>query len=161
MKVYNNRENGKMQYIKIFFAICTPFCLLLAGCSISTSVGTSSKSSDSSSSICKSSSESGDTALTENKRIYQEDVAAFTNEAVHTGLSQDEFIQGLTRIAVSHGITCWDMLGCTYEAIGMGLKSADVAPKEIHEEPFLKKLVMNRPGAIHFIMRGYDKGGDV
>ena len=150
-----------MQYIKIFSAIYILFCLLLAGCSVSTSVGTSSASSDSSSSICKSSSEAGDTVLTESKKSYQKDVASFTDLAVHSGISNDEFMQGLSRIAVRHGITGWDMQDYTYEAIGVGLKNAKIPPEEIPGEYLLKKLVNDRQGAMDFIMNGYNNDDNV
>ena len=145
-----------MQHIKIFFAALASI-ILLSGCSISTSIGTSSESSsDSSSSICKSSTSSDESAIVENRQDYQQDVAAFTDTAAHSGISPDEFMQGLGRIAERHGITAWDMREDTYRAIGMGLKTAKIKKEEIPEEPFLKELVQHRDGAMQHIMAGYE-----
>ncbi len=108
----------------IFILIATS---LLAGCSISYSIGKSSDSiSASLDSISDSSDSDGDGAADAAVNNYTEDVIVATAQYVTSQKDDEWFLQAISNIARSHGIVDWEREQLTYKAMGKGLKQAGV-----------------------------------
>ncbi|WP_136798593.1 MULTISPECIES: putative lipoprotein [Desulfosediminicola] len=109
--------------------------LFASGCSVSYSLEKSSDSvSKSSESIMGSfesisaSSSGSDESVAMNLKLYQDDVAGLVSFYVKRhGKSRAAFENDLNQIARSHGITNWETMEETYEAIGRGLSIGGVS----------------------------------
>jgi len=101
----------------------------LAGCSVSVSSWSLSKSVRSSSHSSDSSSSSSPGAA---ERAYREDVSDYTRAFArsHRGDFQG-FQADIGRLAEEHGITNWEENPATYTAIGEGLGRAKVSDAEL------------------------------
>jgi hypothetical protein len=99
---------------------------LVAGCSISVSSWSLSKSVRSSSRSSDSSSSSSPGAA---ERAYRDDVADYTRAYARSSGGGDlgTFQAHLSQLAEEHGITNWEENPWTYESIGEGLGQAGVS----------------------------------
>ncbi len=99
--------------------------LSAAGCSISTSFDSSSESSgsisDSISSPFQSSSDSSGGGGAHYKGDVEEYTVAALEAAGSRSLGSEQFARGLARIAADHGISDWEAVDGTYQAVGAGL----------------------------------------
>ncbi|HLK12139.1 MAG TPA: putative lipoprotein [Candidatus Binatia bacterium] len=126
--------------------------LALAGCSISASSWSVSKSVRSSSHSSDSSSSSSPGAA---ERAYREDVSDYTRAFVKSGGSDFRgFRSDVARLAEEHGITDWEANAATYTAIGEGLKSAGVSGASLMA--YKRNLAGGDPDKAEAIQRGYD-----
>lgn len=124
----------------------------LAGCSISVSSWSLSKSSRSSSHSSDSSSSSSPGAA---ERAYREDVADYTRAFAKSHRGDFEGFQAdLGRLAQEHGITNWQENRATYTAIGEGLGSAHVSDAELMA--YKRNLSGGDPAKAAAIQEGYD-----
>ena len=102
-----------------------PMVALLAGCSVSVSSWSLSKSVRSSSHSSDSSSSSSPGAA---ERAYRDDVTDYTQAyAKSKGGDSRTFRAGIARFAEEHGITNWEENPSTYTALGAGLARAGVS----------------------------------
>jgi hypothetical protein len=125
---------------------------VLAGCSISVSSWSLSKSARSSSHSSDSSSSSSPGAAEE---AYREDVSDYTRAYVKSGGADFRAFQGdLAHIAAEHGISNWQANLSTYTAIGEGLGSARVSDAELMA--YKRNLSGGDPNKADAIQRGYD-----
>jgi len=112
---------------------------LLAGCSISYSLGKSSDSiSASLDSISDSSDSSDNDAADETANMYIEDVAVATVRFVSNKEESGLFQQAISNIAWNHGIVDWEQEEITYVAMGKGLKQAGVDEHTISDFPYFR-----------------------
>ncbi len=101
----------------------------LAGCSISVSSWSLSKSVRSSSRSSDSSSSSSPGAA---ERAYRDDVADYTRAFAKSHHGDFRGFQAdLARLAEEHGITNWEENPATYAAIGVGLGRAQATDAEL------------------------------
>lgn len=122
------------------FLVIALACMVLGGCSFSTSSKHSSKSS---SSPCRSSSQhsnDGEDIIEITSNSYQEEVASLT--ALHVGTQSEsiDFQRELGQISRGYGIADWEHRMKTYDAIGMGLQRANVSLAEVDTLQFLQGL---------------------
>src|SRR5947208_15538542 len=143
-----------------------PVLFLLVGCSISTSLSTSSTSSQSSSTSSTSSSTSSDSSSRssesssrssmrdERQPRYLEDVRRYTAANVRAGVQLETFEKELGELARSHGLTQWEDDEATYLGIGEGLSDAAVGTTELE----MDKTTFSRsdPAKMQAIQRGYN-----
>jgi hypothetical protein len=124
----------------------------LAGCSVSASSWSLSKSVRSSSRSSDSSSSSSPGAA---ERAYRDDVTDYTRAFAksHRGDFQG-FQADLARLAEEHGITNWEENRATYQAIGEGLGSAHVSEAELLA--YKRNLSGGDPDKAAAIQEGYD-----
>src|SRR2546421_9443393 len=120
-----------------------PVLFLLVGCSISTSLSTSSTSSQSASDSSASSSTSSDSSSRssegssrssesssrssmrdERQPRYLEDVRRYTAANVRVGVQLETFEKELGGLARSHGLTQWEDDQATDRGIGQGVGAA-------------------------------------
>ena len=126
--------------------------IALAGCSISVSSWSLSKSARSSSHSSDSSSSSSPGAAEE---AYREDVSDYTRAYAKSGGADFRAFQSdLAHIAQEHGITNWQENLVTYTAIGEGLGSAGVSDAELMA--YKRNLSGGDPTKADAIQRGYD-----
>ncbi len=125
--------------------------VVLAGCSISASSWSLSKSVRSSSRSSDSSSSSSPGAAEE---AYREDVSDYTRAYVKSGGDFRAFQSDLARLAEEHGITNWEENLLTYTAIGEGLGSAKVSDAELMA--YKRNLSRGDPKKADAIQKGYD-----
>jgi hypothetical protein len=126
--------------------------VLLAGCSISASSWSLSKSVRSSSRSSDSSSSSSPGAAEE---AYREDVSDYTRAYVKsTGGDLSSFRAGLGRLAGEHGITNWEENSSTYTAIGEGLAKGGVTSSGLLA--YKQNLSGGDPAKADLIQKGYD-----
>ncbi len=112
---------------------------LLAGCSISYSLGKSSDSiSASLDSISDSSDSSDNDASDETASMYIEDVVVATVHFVSSMKDSELFQQAISDIAWNHGIVDWEQEDITYVAMGQGLKQAGVDEHTISDFPYFR-----------------------
>jgi hypothetical protein len=133
--------------------IATPVVAGLAGCSISVSSWSLSKSVRSSSHSSDSSSSSSPGAAEE---AYREDVSDYTSAYVRSATPGDlrGFRGDLSRIAQEHGITNWEANPSTYTAIGDGLAHAHVSDAGLMA--YKQNLSGGDPEKAALIQKGYD-----
>lgn len=150
-----------------------PVLLLLVGCSISTSLSTSSTSSqsssdsstslstssDSSARSSESSARSSESSLRSSRRgdrepRYLEDVRRYTAANVRAGVPLETFQKELGELARSHGLTHWEDDETTYLGIGEGLGDAAVGKAEV--EMYKTTFSRSDPVKRQAIQRGYD-----
>jgi hypothetical protein len=106
--------------------IWTLLAVPLAGCSISDSSGSLSRSSHSSS----GSSDNSSTGAAEH--AYRDDVTDYTRTWAASGRGDFRGFQAeVARIAEDHGITNWEENPATYTAIGEGLGRAKVSGTDL------------------------------
>ena len=124
----------------------------LAGCSISVSSWSLSKSVRSSSHSSDASSSSSPGAA---ERAYRDDVSDYTRAFAksHRGDSRS-FQADLAKLAEEHGITNWEENPATYEAIGDGLGSAQVSQAELMA--YKRNFSGGDPQKAELIQKGYD-----
>ena len=125
--------------------------VVLAGCSISASSWSLSKSVRSSSRSSDSSSSSSPGAAEE---AYREDVSDYTRAYVKSGGDFRAFQSDLGRLAEEHGITNWEENLLTYTAIGEGLGSAKVSDAELRA--YKRNLSRGDPKKADAIQEGYN-----
>ena len=119
-----------------FFCLSLYFIGLLAGCSISHSI---SSSSDSSRSISRSSTScSGPQVPEETRKAYVKDVTTYVSAVGKSGITSEDFMRGLGSIAKRHSISDWEDYKYTYIAIGKGLKAAGVERNRIMAFPIFQ-----------------------
>ena len=124
----------------------------LAGCSISVSSWSLSKSARSSSHSSDSSSSSSPGAAEE---AYREDVSDYTRAYAKSGGADFRAFQAdLAHIAAEHGISNWQANPSTYTAIGEGLGSAQISDAELMA--YKRNLSGGDPNKADAIQRGYD-----
>ncbi len=146
----NSKETRIFQTILI--GVCSVLtCMTMTSCSISHS---SKSFSDSSSSICTSSS--GEELSEDKKQSYMNEVMIFTDSMVHTRVTSEDFMRGIARIAERYGVTNWEFFKETYIAIGKGLKHAGVKKEEIDTLPILEGMTGPRTTMKKYILEGYD-----
>lgn len=118
--------------------------------SVSTSVTSISKSVKSivTSSSGSSSAEEKDK---EKKESYRNDVGIYTTAFLKRGGNEQEFLSGLSRIAVSYGITNWKAMDATYSGIGQGLRRAGVDRANFRQ-------ILNQAVASPVAVRGLEAG---
>ena len=127
----------------------------LAGCSISVSSWSLSKSVRSSSHSSDSSSSSSPGAA---ERAYRDDVADYTRAFVKShGTDLRGFQADLARLAQEHGITNWEENRATYVGIGQGLRSAGISDAGLLA--YKRNLSGGDPDKAAAIQEGYDSGG--
>ncbi len=124
--------------------------LCMGGCSISHSI---SSSSDSSASISRSSS--GPSVSEEERKAYVQDVATYVDAIGNSGVSAEDFMRGISRIAKKHGITDWEGYKYTYIGIGKGLKAAGIAKDQVSSLACLKVLLSGNSERLKYIEQGY------
>lgn len=152
-------EIFKIKSKKIFFLSVSFTLIVSPGCSISTSVGTSSESSSNLlSSISKSSEGTSENLVSKRQQEYQKDVAAFTDSFIHQEMISLDYMIGLGRIANRHGITDWELSPDTYIAIGFGLKEAGLKKDRLTSCSLVQSVVKNKKDVLTLIMAGYEKG---
>ena len=124
----------------------------IAGCSISASSWSLSKSVRSSSRSSDSSSSSSPGAA---ERAYREDVADYTRAFArsHRG-DYSGFQTDIGKLAAEHGITNWEENPATYTAIGEGLGSAEVSEAELMA--YKRNLSGDDDRKADLIQKGYD-----
>lgn len=120
--------------------------------SISTSLGSISTSLESISTSIRSSSESiSDSKKEHNKEqlAYKAEIRYLTIFAINEGISSEDYIREMGRIARKFGLYHWKTNPYTYMGIGEGLKQSNVNPyqfKEIlnsvHHEKLKEYLIM-------------------
>lgn len=124
----------------------------LAGCSVSVSSWSLSKSVRSSSHSSDSSSSSSPGAA---ERAYRDDVRDYTRAfAKSRGSDFQGFQADLARIAEDHGITNWEENPATYTAIGEGLGSAQVSEAELMA--YQRTLADGDAKKVEAMRKGYD-----
>ena len=133
--------------------LAVPLVALLAGCSISVSSWSLSKSVRSSSHSSDSSSSSSPGAAEE---AYREDVSDYTKAFVTSARPGDlgSFRADLSRLAQEHGITNWEENPSTYTAIGDGLARAGVSDAGLLA--YKQNLSGGDPAKADLIQKGYD-----
>jgi len=150
-----------------------PALFLLVGCSISTSLSTSSTSSQSASDSSASSSTSSDSSSRSSegssrssesssrssvggreRERYLEDVRSYTAANVRTGGPLETFQKELGELARSHGLTQWEDDEATYLGIGEGLSDAAVGTTEL--EMYKTTFSRSDPAKMQAIQRGYN-----
>jgi hypothetical protein len=133
--------------------VAVPTLAALAGCSISVSSWSLSKSVRSSSRSSDSSSSSSPGAAEE---AYREDVSDYTRAYVKSSTAVDlrAFQAELARLAEQHGITNWEENGSTYTAIGDGLARAGASEAALRA--YKQNLSGGDPTKAQLIQRGYD-----
>jgi hypothetical protein len=134
-----------------------PAVLVLLGCSISTSVQSSSDSSTSSESSSRSSASSSrsSTSSSEGRQSrYRDDVRSYTAAYARSGAQLDVFERELSEVARSHGLTNWEEDEATYIGIGAGLGDAAVSKDQL--EMYKAGLSRSDPFKMQAIQRGYD-----
>ena len=119
------------------FLVILLAALMLGGCSFSTSSKHSSKSSSSPS---RASSARSPEAVTVTSQSFQEDVSSLAILYVGSSGSSTDFRRELGQIAKTHGIADWKNTASTYDAIGHGLKQANIAKQDLESLPFLEGL---------------------
>jgi hypothetical protein len=125
---------------------------LLAGCSISASSWSLSKSVRSSSHSSDSSSSSSPGAA---ERAYQEDVSDYTFAYARSRRGDYQSFQvDLARLAEEHGITNWEENPATYTAIGEGLGRAGISDAELMA--YKRNLSGGDAGKAAALQKGYD-----
>lgn len=100
--------------------------LLLAGCSISESVKSSSESSSGSISSSSDSSESSSGSSSKERESYRNEVRDYTSAYVKSGGQFENFTRGLDSIATRHDVSNWENDNDTYVGIGAGLRAGGV-----------------------------------
>ena len=124
----------------------------LAGCSISVSSWSLSKSVRSSSHSSDSSSSSSPGAA---ERAYREDVSDYTRAFAKSHRGDFRGFQAdLSRLAEEHGITNWEENPATYTAIGEGLGGAQVSDAELMA--YKRNLSGGDERKAELIQEGYD-----
>lgn len=123
---------------------------LLAGCSISHSIGSIS---DSVGSISGSSSPKD--GIGKDKITYRDDIASLTYSIAGSSLGPQEFPTAVGRIAMQHNISDWRHEKATYYGIGKGLKKAGVPQTDIGKQPFLQEVLLGDKNAQRYIQEGY------
>ena len=132
--------------------IAGPMVALLAGCSVSVSSWSLSKSVRSSSRSSDSSSSSSPGAA---ERAYRDDVTDYTQAyAKSKGGDSRTFRAGIARFAEEHGITNWEENPLTYTAIGEGLGHAEVSDAELMA--YKRNLSGGDDRKAALIQQGYD-----
>jgi len=143
--------------------VLIPVLLVLVGCSLSTSLSTSSQSVSDSSASISASSESSSRFLTSSSRSstsaerqtrYREEVRSHTAAYVRSGVQFDAFEKELGELARSHGLTHWEEDETTYVGIGEGL--GDAAVGEAQLEMYKTSFSRSDPFKMQAIQRGYD-----
>jgi hypothetical protein len=147
--------------------VVVPVLLVFAGCSISTSLSTSSTSSqsasDSSNSLSTSSDSSSRSSASSSRSStggdrhelrYREDVRSYTAANVRAGVRLETFEKDLGELARSHGLTHWEEDETTYLGIGEGLGDAAVGKAEL--EMYKASFSRSDPVKMQAIQRGYD-----
>jgi len=143
------------KYQRYFSYLTTIFLVVfLTGCSFSHSSKSISKSlkgsSGSVSSIVSSPSNSSKTGAE-----YQHDIEDYTHAYVKsTTENYASFQKGLTDIADSHGVVDWENDSTTFNAIGKGLKKANV--EGVSYETYKKNLTGADETKMQEIQEGYD-----
>jgi len=124
----------------------------LAGCSVSVSSWSLSKSVRSSSHSSDSSSSSSPGAA---ERAYREDVTDYTRAFAKSHRGDFAGFQAdLARLAEEHGITNWEESPATYTAVGEGLGSAEVSDAELMA--YKRNLSGGDARKADLIQQGYD-----
>ncbi len=115
-----------------------------------------SASSESSSKIISSPFTSSSASSSSSKdKQYQQDVTDYTSAYVRSSTADySRFQHGLGEIAAKHGITNWEVQPSTYEAIGKGLKKANLSG--ITYETFKKNMAAGEYSKMQDIQKGYD-----
>ena len=127
---------------------------LLAGCSVSASSWSLSKSVRSSSRSSDSSSSSSPGAAEE---AYREDVSDYTQAYAKSSRAGGDIVAfraDLARLAEQHGITNWEENPSTYTAIGEGLGRAGVSSAALMA--YKPNLSGGDPAKAELIQKGYD-----
>ena len=134
-------------------SVAGPLVVLVAGCSVSASSWSVSKSVRSSSHSSDSSSSSSPGAAEE---AYREDVSDYTSAFVKSAATSDlaGFRADLSRLAREHGITNWEENPSTYTAIGDGLGRAGVSGGGLRA--YQTNLSGGDPAKAALIQKGYD-----
>ena len=134
-------------------SVAGPLVVLVAGCSVSASSWSVSKSVRSSSHSSDSSSSSSPGAAEE---AYREDVSDYTSAFVKSAATSDlaGFRADLSRLAREHGITNWEENLVTYTAIGAGLGSARVSNAQLMA--YKRSLSGGDAKKAEAIQQGYD-----
>jgi hypothetical protein len=130
------------------FAVWLCSVVALAGCSISASSESISKSV---SSPFTSSSASSASSSPEN--AYRADVRDFTAAHVKAGGSAQALRGEIGKLAQKHGITDWERSEDTYRAVGEGLAKAGYKPVEV--DAFAKTFTDNAQ-QVEWIQQGYN-----
>ena len=117
----------------------------------STSQASSESSSDSVSSPFKWSSKSSDSSSDDDESAM--DVRDATELWVREGDDVDAFRRDVGRITESHGVTDWESDPRTYDAIGRGLRRAEI--EEASARRLSAELVAGDARALAWIWRGY------
>ena len=134
-----------MQYKLRDIMVLLGILVLLAGCSLSYSSGTSSDSS-------KSSSGGSDSKYAE--KTYLSDVSAYTASVAKSD-DADAFLQELGSIAKENGITDWERDTATYKAIGTGLRRAGIGLDQVKDVYFIQALTAKEKNALVLILESY------
>ena len=126
--------------------------VLVAGCSVSVSSWSLSKSVRSSSHASDSSSSSSPGAA---ERAYREDVSDYTRAFARSHRGDFAGFQAdIGRLAEEHGITNWEENPATYGAIGDGLGRAQVSDAELMA--YKRNLSGGDIRKADLIQQGYD-----
>lgn len=131
------QKGDTMKINNYSFLLALITCLILSGCSFSTSSKHSFKSSTSPS---RSSSKNSTKSVDTTSASYKEDVTSLTILYVGSVGSTRDFQRELSQISKTHGISTWENNPNTYDAIGVGLKKAKVAKSDTATLPFLEGL---------------------
>lgn len=129
---------------------------VLSGCSFSKSSESSSGSSKSAFNLASSPFESSSKSSQTKAEKYEQDVADYTAEFVHSsGGDLDSFRTRLGSLAERHGITNWESDNSTYVAIGRGLRKANLGKPQVSafKESLSNSDVMKRQA----IEKGYSE----
>jgi hypothetical protein len=130
------------------FALLLAASLAAAGCSISSSSESLSKSV--SSPFQWSSGSSGEA----DDSAYQDEVRSFAAGFAHSGSDADAFRRGIASIAERRGIHDWEGDDPTCRAIGAGLEQAELG--ESRAEALAGDLLSGRADRVEVVMRGYE-----
>ncbi len=64
-------------------------------------------------------------------QAYRRDVRAYAAHFARTGGTSQDFLRGIGTVAAEHGISDWESLPDTQQAIGEGLRDAGIQPAEL------------------------------
>jgi hypothetical protein len=64
-------------------------------------------------------------------QAYRRDVRVYAAHFARTGGTSQDFLRGIGAVAAEHGISDWESLPATQQAIGEGLRDAGIQPAEL------------------------------
>ena len=83
-----------------------------------------------SNSLAKSSG-SGGAAAPAPDQAYRRDVRVYAAHFARTGGTSQDFLRGIGAVAAEHGVSDWESLPATQQAIGEGLHDAGIEPAQL------------------------------